>query len=64
MSTKKKHTKPEPTKLLTNGPNGQKPAFGQVATCAYFIWVRRGRTDGHELDDWLEAERQLTGSNH
>ncbi len=28
---------------------------------AYEIYDARGRGPGHELDDWLEAERQILG---
>ena len=28
-----------------------------VAKLAYEIWERKGRVEGHYLDDWLEAER-------
>jgi hypothetical protein len=27
---------------------------------AYEIYIERGRTDGRALDDWLEAEKELT----
>lgn len=27
---------------------------------AYERFVQRGREDGHDLDDWLEAERELS----
>ena len=27
---------------------------------AYQLYERRGRMTGHELDDWLEAEREVT----
>jgi hypothetical protein len=30
-----------------------------VATFAYLIWEQRGRAEGHDMDDWLEAETQL-----
>jgi len=30
-----------------------------VAVRAYELFVARGCTDGHALDDWIEAERQL-----
>jgi outer membrane protein TolC len=33
-----------------------------VARRAFEIYERRGRTDGRDLDDWLEAERELTAS--
>jgi Protein of unknown function (DUF2934) len=29
----------------------------QVAERAYSLYVARGRAPGHELEDWLEAER-------
>ncbi len=31
---------------------------------AYFLFVSRGYEQGHELDHWLEAERQITRSQH
>ena len=30
-----------------------------IARVAYDIWERKGRFDGHALDDWLEAETFL-----
>jgi hypothetical protein len=33
-----------------------------VAKLAYEIWERKGRMEGHYLDDWLEAEAQLTAA--
>jgi hypothetical protein len=32
-----------------------------VARRAYELFVERGREPGREVDDWLEAERQLRG---
>jgi hypothetical protein len=29
---------------------------------AYEIYETRGREDGHDLDDWLIAESEVTGS--
>ena len=34
----------------------------QVALAAYFIAEKRGFDPGHELDDWLAAEAQLTAA--
>ena len=31
----------------------------QIALAAYYCAERRGFTPGHELDDWLDAEREL-----
>ena len=33
----------------------------QVAAYAYERYLARGQEDGHDLDDWLEAERQVRG---
>lgn len=32
-----------------------------IATTAYFLAEERGFTPGHELEDWLEAERRVIG---
>ncbi len=31
----------------------------QVRQRAYELWEKSGRTDGSEMDFWLEAERQV-----
>jgi hypothetical protein len=28
---------------------------------AYDLYEKRGRRNGHELDDWLQAEAEVTG---
>ena len=35
------------------------PTPDEVAKRAYEIYVSRGGADGRDLDDWLQAERQL-----
>lgn len=32
-----------------------------VALRAFHLYCERGCTDGHDLDDWLQAERELLG---
>jgi hypothetical protein len=32
----------------------------EIATRAYFLYVRAGRPEGQEMQHWLEAETQLT----
>lgn len=32
----------------------------EIARRAYEIFIARGATDGHDLDDWLQAERELS----
>jgi hypothetical protein len=43
----------EPTVLI--------PAEQQIRQRAYELYEQRGRTDGHALDDWLQAERRIKG---
>jgi hypothetical protein len=33
----------------------------QIAERAYYIWLRRGRPHGQELQNWREAEADLVG---
>ena len=40
------------------------PQPGAVAACdvarrAYALYLARGREDGHDVDDWMQAETQL-----
>jgi hypothetical protein len=37
----------------------ERPSRGEIARLAYDFYELRGRTDGHDLDDWLSAEREL-----
>jgi hypothetical protein len=30
---------------------------GEIAIKAYDLYVKRGMTDGHDFDDWLQAEK-------
>jgi hypothetical protein len=36
----------------------------EVRQRAYEIFVRRGRTPGREVEDWLEAEQELKSHTH
>ncbi|HKV05685.1 MAG TPA: DUF2934 domain-containing protein [Candidatus Acidoferrales bacterium] len=35
------------------------PKREAIEVRAYELYVARGREEGHEVEDWLEAERQL-----
>ena len=37
----------------------QSPRTEQIAARAYQLYLERGRTDGHDVDDWLQAEYEL-----
>jgi hypothetical protein len=44
----------EPTVLI--------PIEQQIQKRAYELYEQRGRTDGHELDDWLQSECEIKGT--
>ena len=37
----------------------ERPSRGEIARLAYDFYEMRGRRDGHDVDDWLSAEREL-----
>jgi hypothetical protein len=43
----------EPTVLI--------PIEQQIQQRAYELYERRGRADGHDLEDWLQAEYEIKG---
>ena len=49
-----------------NGHNGRKiddslcdDWHARVAVLAYSFYERRGREDGHDVDDWIQAEKTI-----
>jgi Protein of unknown function (DUF2934) len=34
----------------------------QIRTRAYELYEARGHEEGHDLEDWLEAEAEITGT--
>ena len=44
----------EPTVLI--------PIEQQIQKRAYELYEQRGKTDGHDLDDWLQAECEIKGT--
>ena len=35
------------------------PTYEQIAEAAYHRYLQRGGQDGHDFDDWIDAERSL-----
>lgn len=46
----------------TQGPESSRGDEDLVARRAYQRYEERGREDGHDQDDWFEAEREITGA--
>ncbi|OLE80876.1 MAG: hypothetical protein AUF76_14030 [Acidobacteria bacterium 13_1_20CM_2_65_9] len=40
-------------------PPRRDPLTEAIARRAYELFLERGGEDGHEVDDWLQAEREL-----
>jgi len=38
----------------------ERSSLEEIARLAYQLYERRGRRDGHDVDDWLSAEQELT----
>jgi hypothetical protein len=48
--------------MSKNTSGGEHAPSDEIARLAYCLYEARGRRDGHDVDDWLEAERGLTDS--
>ena len=57
-----------PIPLTSNKPNTRRspPADlqEQIRSRAYELYEQRNRTEGRDLDDWLQAEAELTGTKN
>jgi hypothetical protein len=40
-------------------PDERQPSHEEIELLAYNLYLNRGAVDGHSLDDWLEAEREV-----
>lgn len=38
----------------------KQPSNEQIEARAYEIYLERGREDGHDVDDWIAAEKELS----
>jgi DUF2934 family protein len=41
-------------------PRRTGPSLEEIRLRAYEIYLERGRTDGQHLEDWFQAEKELT----
>jgi hypothetical protein len=40
------------------------PTRDAIAKRAYELYLARGKADGHQFEDWIQAERELLARNH
>jgi hypothetical protein len=59
MQTTVKNNKKTSHNRTTNGSSGAIPRPDKIAARAHEIYIARGAQAGHELDDWLQAEREI-----
>lgn len=47
--------------MMTKYTGGrERPSRDEIARLAYQFYETRDRCDGHDVDDWLSAEQELT----
>jgi len=61
--TAKEETMPNPTKTtsLFGRTAAETDREEQIRVRAYELYVARGGEDGHDVEDWLEAEAEISG---
>jgi Protein of unknown function (DUF2934) len=58
---------PKRSKAKTTNANSGESAIDleeRIRHRAYQLYERRGREDGHEVEDWLQAEAELSGERN
>ncbi|MBY0249160.1 MAG: DUF2934 domain-containing protein [Nitrospiraceae bacterium] len=57
---KREHQKEHKEKVNGIAPEGADLSLQkEIALRAYELYLQRGGTDGHEVEDWLRAEREV-----
>jgi len=51
-------------KRKSNSSRIPNPSREEIARRAYEIYLARGQTGGREVEDWVQAERELLGRSH
>ncbi len=51
--------KPKSREPLPRKPKSVSDGEEKIRLRAYQLYEERGRTDGHALDDWLQAEAEI-----
>ena len=61
MNTRKKTPNLETSVVSSTEPAGSphEPSSEDIQARAYEVYIERGRIDGFDLEDWLQAEKEL-----
>ena len=54
-----RHPSSDTVEHVESGTPVTYPSHEEIAARAFELYERRGSTDQHDVDDWLEAEREL-----
>ena len=54
------HTIPTPLRTINQTTESTSELQEQIRRRAYELYEQRGRNDGHDLNDWLQAELEMT----
>lgn len=53
-------TMPAPMRIFNQTTESSSALQEQIRLRAYELYEQRGREDGHDLDDWFQAESEIT----
>lgn len=62
VNKKAKHNKlivSHPSEDIEATTSGLRVPHDDINVCAYHLYQKRGSKDGHDLQDWLQAELQI-----
>ena len=62
-ASRQKNPAPETTEPNNTPVTQPYPTHEEVQRRAYEIYLSQGGTDGRDLDNWLQAERELSQAN-
>jgi hypothetical protein len=62
-NSKKKNRAPEAIQPDDAQVTRPSPTHEEIQRRAYAIYLSQGAADGRDLDDWLQAERELSQAN-
>ena len=53
------HTTSVPTRIAVIADESREDRDEKIRSRAYEIYVQRGQVSGYEINDWLQAEREI-----
>ncbi len=61
LRKKRTQTAPPPKTKPIQPREGEQELHDRIAEKAYQLYEKRGRMHGHDVEDWIEAERLVVG---